>query len=407
MSLRDKFISYRIEDGKFVRVINLFGYEIKRYYKKYLLNEKLCSKVGIKTLLFIRDDGIGDFIMNMPYIKYLKQSKKYHDYKIILAATQNITDMAKKYLSEYIDSYILISKKNNVRLAEKCKKMSFTTLINPVDAKVNYAAEIIAENVTAKEKICHFGYFSAEDSLSPKNNVPKVISKYTRIIETGKELMLVKDRCKKFFELLLDEKIPPVETLKELEPVDLDMKSDYIIVSPFTRDKRRTYSADNFIKIIDFITDELKVPVVLIGTKKERTDAVSIKEACKNQDKIFNMTGLCSLSESILYIKNAKMMVANETGTVHIAQNYGIRTICISNGSYYGAFWPYPEEESHVTYVYPENLEEYLTANNLHGILSDYDIDKIDYKRVISTISEVWEEINTQQNKELCHSGSV
>ncbi len=79
----------------------------------------------------------------------------------------------------------------------------------------------------------------------------------------------------------------------------------------------------------------------------------------------------------------------SETGTVHIAQNYGVKTVCISNGSFMNTFQPYPKEESFVTYVYPDNIENYIRENNRQGQHINFDINTIDYKKVTDTISEV------------------
>ena len=390
MKFENKFISYTFENNKIYKIINIFGFKIKHEYSDYLYNEKLCSKLGIKTLLFLRNDGIGDFIMDIPYIKHIRHSRKFNNYKIILAGNQNIIEIAKKYLNEYIDAYYHIDNKEPQKnLIKKYKKMSFTTIINPTDAKINYDMEIIVKYATAKEKICHNGYFSRIQLKSKDPLIPEVFNNYTKVIDTGEDIMPVKDRCKIFFEKLLEENIPHTETLKEL-----DIPDNYIVISPFTREPKRTYSKQNFTKIIDYINTELKLPVIIIGGKNEIEAGKSIRDNCKVPEMVFNLVGKTSLSETILYIRNAKLLVANETGTVHIVQNYGVKTIAITNGSYIGTFWPYKEEESYVSYIYPENFEDCFDEKNIKGALIDYDINKIDYTKVTSKISEIIDNCN-------------
>lgn len=176
--------------------------------------------------------------------------------------------------------------------------------------------------------------------------------------------------------------------LKDIPDVEPDINSDYVVISPFSKGKYRIYSADNYVKIIDFITDKYNMPVIIIGGNHEICRAQYIKDLCKKQDLVYNMAGK-PLSESILYIRRARLLVANETGTVHIAQNYNVKTVCISNGSYMGTFQPYPKEESYVFYVYPDNIFEYIREHNAEGHSIEYDINKIEADKVNSVIEKV------------------
>ena len=404
MGIVDKIFSYKIyaKDDVAVRLIVLFGIKIKFTIYKPLFNEKVCRHLGFKTLLFIRDDGIGDFILDMPYMKYLKTSKKYNGYKLILAGTPAIIELAQKYLDNYIDEYMVLDFKNLKSLRKFAKKLSFSTLINPIDAKVNSVANTLANLVRAKEKICHKGFFSRYDIRKFGKRITKVINNYTEVIDTGDEIMLVRDRCKLFFEKLLGEKLPAAKLLCDLQNSEPDISSEYVIVSPFSRSNLRTYSQENFAKIIDYLTERIKLPVIIVGSRGEIKKAQEIKELCKNLNLVYNQAGKFSLSESIQYIKHAKLLVANETGTVHIAQNYRVNTICISNGSYMNTFQPYPKEESYITYVYPDNIYEYIAKNNNEGYEMEYDINNINPKKVINAIEEVLEQENTKSNKDFC-----
>ena len=65
-------------------------------------------------------------------------------------------------------------------------------------------------------------------------------------------------------------------------------------------------------------------------------------------------------------------------------------------------FQPYPKEESYITYVYPDNIYEYIAKNNNEGYEIEYDINNINPKKVINAIEEVLEQENTKSNKDFC-----
>ena len=56
-------------------------------------------------------------------------------------------------------------------------------------------------------------------------------------------------------------------------------------------------------------------------------------------------------------------MIAVETGTVHIANLVGCKTICLSNGAFYNRFHPY--KNSSVSYIYPEKFNELIKTDSL------------------------------------------
>lgn len=358
--------------------------------KDPIYNAKLCNKAGKKTIAILRTDGIGDFLFTRPYIRCIKNSKKYEKYKLVLFGTPQMIELSKKYDKGYINAHITIKNSTPEEEAEflkEVKKYSFNVIINPCDSKTNYYLEELIQNIKADEKIAHWGYFSRKNLIEEKEKVENILKKYTEVIDTGSDVMYVWDREKIFFEKLLGEKLPTPQKLSEMQ--DVDLKSDFVTISPFSRSSHRTYSRENFAKIINHITNDLKMPVVILGTLKEYRRASEIKDNCINPDMVYIKTGYLTILESILYIRASKLLVANETGTVHIAQDFGVPTVCISNGSYMNTFQPYPKNESYVRYIYPDDVNKYISAEGAFGHLIYNDINEIKIQKVLDCIDEV------------------
>ena len=392
-----KYISIEIEytDEK-ANIICKFFNKIKIRHKLFnpLLNKFFCKLTNIKTLLIVRFDGIGDFLLTRPFFKNIKESAKFKDYKIIFMGKPDFVDLAKKYDYEYIDSFIglNIDIPLDRKILKKLAKKSYADyLINPCDHKCNKHLENFVATIKAKNKICHKGFFSYYDIKS--NNKLRTINclkKYNRIIDTGENVRFVLDKNKLFFEKIINEKIQEVPDLIDLNNIVNDIVSvnfDYILISPFSRSEIRTYSPENFGKIINYIIQNLNIPVIIMGSIFENKSAEYIRNLCINPQMVYNMAGQLTINESALLIKNAKLLIANETGTVHIAKNFRTTTICISNGSYMNTFQPYPEK--YMNYIYPDNIEQILTNNDDAGTLIDYDINKIDPNKVINKIKEI------------------
>lgn len=396
MSFFKKYIKIETKytSEKYSILLEIFNIKLKFGIYYPLLNKWYCKFFGIKTLLIIRFDGVGDYILTRPFFKYLRNSKRFKDYKIIFIGSPDFVELSKKYDSDYIDCFVSVNIKNKIereKLMKLAKKMRVTCIINPCDSKVNKYDEKFISAIKADTKICNNGFFAKYDFNKKPKNVKNILKTYNCVIDTNKNPVLVLENNRLFFEKIIGEPIDEILDLCDIDTFEKDFLSvnfDYILISHFARSETRTYGKENFSKIIDYINEKYKMPVVILGSFYEKQEAESIRNLCKQPEMVHNFAGKLSISETLIFIKNAKLLVANETGTVHIAKNFKTKTLCISNGSYMSTFQPYSESFMH--YVYPDNIEELLEENkDKYGNLIDYDINNISPEKVVKKLEEI------------------
>ena len=68
-----------------------------------------------------------------------------------------------------------------------------------------------------------------------------------------------------------------------------------------------------------------------------------IKKNISNK-KLIDITGKTSLLEFIELIRLSKLVIANDSASVHIANAVETKSICISDGNNFGRFVPYPKD---------------------------------------------------------------
>ena len=370
---------------------NFGGIKINHKIKnRPLLNKYLCNKAGFKTLLISRFNGVGDFLLFRPFLKSVKMSKKYGNYKIILVSFSDYIGLDKKFYKNNVDYYIPVSHGKNCTkdIHSLLKGTSFNTYIDPADGLNLENRKDVAELIKADEKFCNIGLFTYSEAEKNGTDIEKLFKKYfDKLYYQPNCPVFVRDVYKAFFEYVLEEKIIDIDSLKNQPEFSVDFKSRYAVISPFAHGQDRTYSSQNYAVIIDYINDVLNIPVVILGGKPERNKSEKLVQLCKNPDKIINLTGRLSYYESMFYIKNADFLVANETGTVHMAQEFGTKTICISNGTYMGTFHPYPEEISSAVYVYPDNIDEILKEHPEYaGVYFESNFEQLSPEKVIDVI---------------------
>jgi len=177
----------------------------------YFINKLISpsKELQLNSLLLIRLDAIGDYVMFRNYIKILKKSSKYKDYNITLIGNSAWKPLCLELDSEYIDYFIWLDRdKFNKNLIYRYKKLKeiaskgYEVVLSPVYSREFFFADNIVKIVSTDEKIGSIGDLSNIRKWQ-KNIADKY---YTKLIPAKDELMFEFDRNKEFFENFLDKK---------------------------------------------------------------------------------------------------------------------------------------------------------------------------------------------------------
>lgn len=343
-----------------------------------------------KTLLICRFDGIGDYVIMRQFFKSIRNSKKYKDYKIIFAGRNEFADFAEKYDKEYIDEFIWIhypsfmaEQEVRKKYLQMFEKMEVDEVISPVYDREVYVCEKVIDQFKNSIVYGHKGPLGRLKKCLSDAGIERYNKNYTKFINTGDDVIFETERYKLFFEQILEEECIPDDTT--FGPA-IDLTSDYALVGPFAGAPERTWSIDNFIEVINYITEKLGYKVGILGGTYDKNKAEYIIEKVNDQNKVINLAGKITVSELPIYLSYSKFLLTNETGTVHIAKSTGNKVYSISNGCTMGRFHPY--ENSRITYIHPDNIEAYLEEHDEYGIDCTCDINSITPQKVIDTITD-------------------
>lgn len=128
----------------------------------------------------------------------------------------------------------------------------------------------------------------------------------------------------------------------------------YILINPNASDLRieRRWGENNFVSLIKILLEKYPgYDIFLIGSPSERTYTQSIQNQLPSEG-VGNMAGKTSLDQLILLIKNARMLITNDTGPMHIAFSTQTPTVCL--------FGPCAPEQ------YGDNPKAYILYNKVY-----------------------------------------
>lgn len=362
-----------------------------------------------KSICFLEPGGIGDYLFCRPYFKYIKQSPLFKNLNVILLTKKYYTDMTTAFDYEYFDEIIeydttkLINKKYRKEFVKNINLRKIKYLINLRTAVISHEQDwvyryLLAKNIKAETKITGLiNIYNKKQQL--KDKMLKIYDKI--IVSDLKDAVFELERRRRFFEELLQIPIPEE---KISIPVLFDKTKKMIAISMFAEDKNREFSVEKWKQIVEYILSSTDFYVVFLGRTKEHEYIQQLIKSFQNKSHLIDYAGKISISFLPTFLAGCEMLLAVETGTVHIANAVGCKTICLCNGSFYGRFQPY--NDNIVKYIYPPDFQK-LIGNKSNSLIDFYNInntfrtDEISVTSVIDTFNCVMKENNIYATKRL------
>jgi ADP-heptose:LPS heptosyltransferase len=351
----------------------------------YYLNKKYIPG----TLIIIKTDAIGDYILFRDFLAEVRKSSLYKNYKIVLCGNELWKDLALHYDSENVDEFIWIKPDNLTDDKYKREKESLIyklrseIVMYPAYSRTSEGDDLVMRS-GANKKITFLG----DCRNISKETKTKNDKKYNELIELEDNLSFEFYRYYEFFSKIL------LNDLKITKP-DLISKNDTtnkIVICPGASSTTRRWSVDNFHQLSLYILNNYSsdFKFYICGSKNENELA---DKFCVLFPKIkyVDLTGKLSLVEFADFVSDAQLVITNDSGPLHIAAACNVNVLAISNGNNYGRFVPYPMQiNNKVKTIFPLILNG--VENNIERIKelqnndSPYQINDVLIEQVINEI---------------------
>ena len=385
-------MSYRIR--KFL-LLN-FSYIKFLYYSlsTLLIKNSPNIKTESKSLLIIKLDEIGDYILFRNLIKYFRSSEKYKDYKITICGNIAWKDIFDYLDKDYVDSSFWINKdkfSKNLFYRQTILKLivkgNYETVINCSLSRIFFNDDALVQVSNAKFK------FGSVTDLNNQFLWQKKISSnyYSELFDIKDQFIFEYQRNKEFISTILNTQIPQLVPLikKEIITNNISVKERYVVFSLGGRKNYKIWNVANFITVAKHIKEKYNLKFVLVGASADIKNS-KVFENNFNEERVIDYTAKTNLIEVMKILSNAELMLTNDSGLAHIAAALSTKVIVIANGTHYGRFFPYPDESKNIKTIYPLYIENnFKSFNELASefkIRSMHDINSISTERVIKEV---------------------
>ena len=126
----------------------------------------------------------------------------------------------------------------------------------------------------------------------------------------------------------------------------------YVVLNPGSNEYGRRWPLENYMALASWVAAQ-GLKAVFVGKADESAKGDDVRELADGES-IIDLTGKTSAPELLDIMKQAALVVSNDTGPAHLAIGLGTATVVIIGGGHFGSFVPYPKEATpaNVRFVY-------------------------------------------------------
>ena len=278
--------------------------------------------VKCRRILVVKPSSLGDIVHSLPFLNSLKTSfPRAEIHWVVAKGLEGLLEC-----HPMVDRLIVIQKdmwKKLSRTTDTIKEVSklLKDIRNEqydiaVDLQGLFRSGLITMATNAPVRI---GFSDARGGAALFNK---------RKVEGGKDIHAVERYMKIAAELGCDEKniifpFPLCDCdMSEIDRVKSDLK-DYAVIVPGARWDTKIWEAENFGRIASM----LPIKSVVIGSRSDQQIADKVVQT--SGGKAFSLAGSTSLKELISLIRQARLVISNDSGPMHIAAGFHIPVVAI------------------------------------------------------------------------------
>ncbi|MEI6480333.1 MAG: glycosyltransferase family 9 protein [bacterium] len=341
------------------------------------------NKSTNKTLLIIKLDAIGDYVLFRNFLEEIRTSSTYKDYKITFLGNSVVKDLSETLDKAFVDEFIWIKKRNVFKNPLSILKIA-DLIYNKFNTTIHatYSREFIGDLlVKLSGSETRIGFYGDCNNISEKEK-NKTNTWYTKLVPIDPKINFEFYKNKSFFSQILNSELiikKPYIDLKNLQistpPI---LPSNFVLLFPGAQQNFRRWPADKFQSIANYLINKYNLDIVICGSKSDSALANIINP--DDNKRIFDLTGKTSLTQLIFIISKAKLVISNDTSGAHIGAALDIPTIILSQFNHYMRFVPYPSEISDKMFCLLPHIFDTVPQNELiekFKLGSDVDISLI------------------------------
>lgn len=301
-----------------------------------------------RTLLLIRLDLIGDYVLFRDFIAEIRRDPVYAGHRLTLLGNSAWRELCEVLDGHLVDEAIWLDRARfnrdflyRLRMLRRITRRGYETIISPVYSRYFWDSDNLVGLISARHKIGSAGDCTNQSPRQKRRGDRN----YTRLIPARQGTMFEFYRNREFCLGLLGRSLDqprPCISLPRPGP-DLDLPERYAVLFVGASRADKKWSPGNFAQVARHLIQTHGLAVVLCGGPEDAGRAEAVRSACGGVP--LNLAGRTSLPRLLHILARARLLVSNDTAAPHLALALGMgRVVVVSGGINYGRCFPYPRE---------------------------------------------------------------
>jgi lipopolysaccharide heptosyltransferase II len=310
---------------------------------------------GLRTVLLIQLGDIGDVVLTLPCLRALRQHLPQAD--IIIA----VREKAKELIEDcpWVSGVISINTEKRPLSQGIAHQINFFSGVRryhfdlAIDMRRGTRGAVLAFLSGARQRV---GFYSYKKGLWRNRLFSHLVSPEKRPDQYMAEYYL---GLLKQYDLNTKNTIPelPISYEKQQQATaffkeeGIPIDRPVVALHPFSLWHYKEWGIEKFSRLADWICQEFKLPVVIIGSNGERERAERIERMSEHH--IFNLAGKTPLNMLGAIIQVCRLLIGIDSAGIHIATAVGTPTVSIFGPSLFPAWAPRGKDHKTVHKQFP------------------------------------------------------
>ena len=272
------------------------------------------DRANIKNILVVRNDRFGEFLLNIPALRALKET--FINTRIIAVVNSYVKELVE--CMPFVDEIIewgrekhALSRKLKLIGNLRKKNINIAIMLNP-SPEFNIFTYLAGIPIRV-------GYDRKWGFLLTHKIEDKKYLGEKHEVEYNLELVdLIQAKTEdKTLSLKIDSSITDNFGVKD--------NANLVAVHPWTSDAVKQWPIDNFRKLSERLIKEKNLKIAIIGGKEE----LNKNKELFSDSNLINMTGKTTLKQLASLLKKSRLLISGDSGPVHLACAVGTPVIVI------------------------------------------------------------------------------
>ncbi|MDD3773737.1 MAG: glycosyltransferase family 9 protein [Patescibacteria group bacterium] len=281
-------------------------------------------------ILLLRSDGIGDFILSIPALKFLRQKNSKAQIWLFTGKWQREIAQASNLIDRVIcweDSQFFFKKADRLKFLSY-RMLNFIPLLRKqhfdlgIDFQENDPRNRLIMGLIGIRQRRGFGGIGFDFLLNDKIVFRKKFHRFERCLDLVKASERDRKKLDFTFNLPLKNQKKVNKFLKDNSMIDEDQ---LIIMHPISRFKAKAWPKEKFVCLADKLSAHHGCKIILVGVKSDKCQLKKISHLMRKKPLI--AAGKLNLVDLACLMKKATVFIGNDSAPMHLSAAFSLPTI--------------------------------------------------------------------------------